>query len=58
MIFIDRAKKYKKYVAGKYTRAHAPLARKYRNRKFESKDGTTTSAIWRIFAELNNPNRH
>ena len=34
--------KYKKYVAGKYTRARAPLARKYTNRIFESKDGTTS----------------
>ena len=35
-----RAIKYKKYVAGKYTRARAPLARKYTNRMFESKYGT------------------
>ena len=34
--------KYKKYVARKYTRARAPLARKYTNRIFESKDGTTS----------------
>ena len=31
----------KKYVAGKYSRALAPLARKYTNRIFESKNGTT-----------------
>ena len=37
--------KYKKYVAGKYTRARAPLARKYTNRIFESKDGTTSMKI-------------
>ena len=30
-----RAIKYKKYVAGKYTRAGAPLARKYTNGIFE-----------------------
>ena len=40
-----RAMKYKKYVAGKYTRARAPLARKYTNRIFESKDGTTSMKI-------------
>ena len=40
-----RAIKYKNYVAGKYTRARAPLARKYTNRIFESKDGTTSMKI-------------
>ena len=40
-----RAIKYKKYVAGKYTRARAPLARKYTNGIFESKDGTTSTKI-------------
>ena len=40
-----RAIEYKKYVAGKYTRARAPLARKYTNRIFESKDGTTSMTI-------------
>ena len=35
-----RAMKYKKCVAGKYTRARAPSAQKYTNRIFESKDGT------------------
>ena len=40
-----RAIEYKKYVAGKYTRARAPLARKYTNRIFESKDGTTSTKI-------------
>ena len=40
-----RAMKYKKYVAGKYTRARAPLVRKYTNRIFESKDGTTSTKI-------------
>ena len=30
------------YVAGKCTRAHAPLARKYTNRILESQDGTTS----------------
>ena len=34
-----RAIKYKKYAAGKYTRARAPLARENTNRIFESKDG-------------------
>ena len=36
-----RAIQYKKYLAEKYTRAGAPLTRKYTNRIFESKDGTT-----------------
>ena len=42
-----RAMKYKKYVAGKYTRARAPLVRKYMhtNRIFESKYGTTSMKI-------------
>ena len=40
-----RATKNKKYVAGKYTRARAPLARKNTNRIFESKDGTTSMKI-------------
>ena len=40
-----RAIKYKNYVAGKYTRACAPLARMYTNRIFESKDGTTGMKI-------------
>ena len=44
--------KYKKYVAGKYTRARAPLARKYANRIFESKDGLTTMKI------VNSVDRH
>ena len=34
--------KYKKK-AGRYTRARAPLARKYTNRISESKDGATSS---------------
>ena len=33
-----RAIKYKKYVAGKYTRARAPLARKQTNRIFTTSD--------------------
>ena len=37
--------KYKKYVAGKYTRARAPLTRKYTNRIFESKDGITSMKL-------------
>ena len=37
-----RATKYEKYVAGNYTCAHAPLARKDTNQIFESKDGTTS----------------
>ena len=32
-------------MAGKYTRAGAPLARKYTNGIFESKDGTTSTKI-------------
>ena len=40
-----RTIKYKKYMAAKYTRARAPLARKYTNRIFESKDGTTSTKI-------------
>ena len=32
-------------MAGKYTRAPAPLARKYTNRIFESKDGTASIKI-------------
>ena len=39
---VIRGIKDKKYVAGKYTCARAPLARKYTNRIFESKDGTTS----------------
>ena len=31
--------------AGKYTRARSPLARKYTNRIFESKDGTKSMKI-------------
>ena len=38
-----RAIEYKKYVAGKYTRARAPLARKYTNRIFKPKDDTTST---------------
>ena len=34
--------KYKKYVAEKYTRARAPLARKYTNRILESNHGTAS----------------
>ena len=40
-----RAIKYKKYVAGKYARASAPLVRKYTYRIFESKDGTTSKKM-------------
>ena len=40
-----RAIKYGKYVEGKYTRARAPLARKYTNRIFPTKDGTTSMRI-------------
>ena len=40
-----RAMKYIKCVAGKYTRTRTPLARKYTNRIFESKDGTTSTKI-------------
>ena len=39
-----RAIKYKK-IGGKYTRALAPLARKYTNRIFEPKDGTASTTI-------------
>ena len=39
------AMKYEKYMAGTYTRARAPLARKYIDRIFESKDGTTSMKI-------------
>ena len=35
-------KKKKKCVAGNYTRARAPLVRKYTNRIFESKDSTAS----------------
>ena len=38
-----RATEYKKYGAGKYTRARAPLARKYTNRIFKPKDDTTST---------------
>ena len=38
----NRATKYQKYVAGKCTRARAPLVRKYANRILESQDGTTS----------------
>ena len=37
--------KYKKYVAGKYTRVRAPLARKHTNRIFASDDSTTRMKI-------------
>ena len=40
-----RVIKYKKYVAGRYTRARAPLARENTNRIFESKGGTTSMEI-------------
>ena len=40
-----RTIKYKTYMAGKYTRARAPLARKYTNGIFESKDGTTSMIL-------------
>ena len=40
-----RAIKYKIYVAGKYARARTPLARKYTDRIFESKDSTTRMKI-------------
>ena len=40
-----RAMKYNKYVAETYTRARAPLARKYTDRIFESRDGTTSMKI-------------
>ena len=39
-IRVIRTTEYKKYMAEKYTRARAPLARKYTNRIFESRDGT------------------
>ena len=39
------AMKYKKYVAGKYTRTQALLARKYTNRMFESEDGTSMKMV-------------
>ena len=38
-----RATEYKKYGAEKYTRARAPLARKYTNRIFKSKDDTKST---------------
>ena len=44
-----RGIKYKKYAAGKYTRARAPLARKYTNRIFESKNGTTSMKMIILF---------
>ena len=40
-----RAIRYKKYLAGKYTRAPVRLARKYTNRIFESKDGTICTKL-------------
>ena len=40
-----RTIKYEKYMAEEYTRAGAPLARKYTNRIFESKDGTTSMIL-------------
>ena len=48
-----RAMKYKKYVAETYTRACAPLARKYTDRIFESKGGTTGMKIV-IYIERHN----
>ena len=41
----DSGYEIQKKGAGKYTRARAPLARKYTNRIFESKDGTTSMKI-------------
>ena len=35
----------KKYVAGKYTRARAPLLREYTNRIFDSNNGTESMKI-------------
>ena len=49
-----RAIKYKNYVAGKYTRARAPLARMHTNRIFESKDGTTSIKIVNSESERHN----
>ena len=40
-----RAIKYKKKGTEKHTRARAPLARKYTNRKFASKDDATIMKI-------------
>ena len=37
--------KYKKYVAGKYTRTFAPLAWMHTNRIFASEDSTTRMKI-------------
>ena len=37
--------KIPKKQAGKYTRARAPLARKYTNQIFESREGTTSTKI-------------
>ena len=48
-----RAIKYKKNVAGKYTRTRAPLARKYTNGIFESKDSTTRMKIVNYFERHN-----
>ena len=42
---VIRAIKYKKYEAGKYTRARTPLTWKYTNGIFESTDGTTNTKI-------------
>ena len=46
--------KYTKYVAGKYTRARSPLAQKYSNRIFESKDDTTSMKIVNYIERHNN----
>ena len=48
-----RAINYKKYVAGKYIRARAPLVREYTNRIFESKDGTTSMKIVNLIERHN-----
>ena len=47
-----RAMKYKKYVAGTYTRARAPLVRKYTDRIFESKGGTTSKQMRMYLSSL------
>ena len=43
-------------MAGKFTRACAPLGRKYTNRIFESKDGTTSMKYYLNSIERQNLN--
>ena len=53
MIFTKNKEGVRAIRAGKYTGARAPLARKYTNRIFESKDSTTRMKIVNKFERHN-----